>query len=468
MTGFLTKHIKIKSRYLGVFLGLMNLQVTNAMAQELEYIGFPPPNKMFIEYKTEVDPIHFEVIGSLRPLTLLINGQPVMLKKSKEAGGIERSVMINNRVLELEGSSGRFYESLDLKSEADAKMLIRISKSTGELFESVLDLKLAFFDFPLKSRKVLQTQEGSSEISEVLELESIWDSSWSLYLNKGKVQIAGKQISIRLPVKSGRNYLNGKLRYPDGTVRTFNIPIEVRIDRHDSEKPYLVLPIVKDKKFKLQHGDLIIDGYTNPMAKVSLLGKDVVVSGEDGSFHLRYTARLPEEELTLSTDWNGQVLEEKYVLICEECVVEEPKNYQIGILYGLGEIDRYLSERHGFLFVYKSKWVCGFNEVSYFGTVEQRQYKSYNPNLGYQFRYDLKYLPMLEVGIQFRSVDRSEMTNYSGPYYSTQYTHERDIIAPFLRPEFIRGKYYSAGAHIDSAEQGKLRVFAELRLLYAF
>lgn len=441
-----------------------------SLAQAVSYLGSPPPGLAFVKFQSQVEPIQVEILGTLKPLTLSLNGRSVPLRESEHmAQAGERKVSINGEALELQGTGGRFYHLAEVKSQNESRIQILLQTGNGRSYVYELDLKLAFFEFPLQGRRELPIADSS-----VLEISGPWNPDWEIVLNRGKAERQNDQMRILIPIRPGLNHFNGKIRFPDGNVRTFNIPITVETEIHSPEHPYLVLqsPGAEPDLTMDSHG-VDISGVTNPQAKIRF-GEQSVISNEQGVFQFRWRPRLPLEEVSLQVEWQNHSISQSYKVSCSDCVVS-PKiqnefPYEVMFIFGLGDVYGQTGERHGFAFIYHSNWVFGYNEVGLWQAHERFHYKSFNPNLGYQFDFANAWaFQRLELGIQLRSSERG-FYDYQG---MSDQTVTRNDIAPYVRLEvfrlrFLSARFFSLGGQLDSGRNDESRFMLDTRLIYSW
>lgn len=282
---------------------------------EYTYLSGVPKGHISYTFTTRPKPINVQINGSLKPLTLLLNGVQINLKGLEVIAGPSKekdSVYVNGSKIELIGRGSYFYlEKEILKQEGFLKIDLEVNGKKYNYSEKLNNIK---FDFPITKTiyKPIVEDKGLFDLYiKYIPLENT-------KLNLDGLSHINSILSIKdLPV--GMGAITGEYQVLGINKlwhrRIVSLPYDIERRSHGPDKLILALETVK-----LENIDIVNDyirGYTNPGNTIQFGNEEVEVKS-DGTFEISFGPKMKTTKSFIIVVRNGLTKRFEFEVNCPD------------------------------------------------------------------------------------------------------------------------------------------------------
>lgn len=192
------------------------------------------------QLKAEKELRPLQILGTVKPPTLIINGKKHSLARKKDTTD-KPSVWINEKEILAEGEHGRFFKELTLQESAVQSLVVLI-KTSKRAYETKIHLKRLFLEAALAQQKTNKDQTSFE-----FQLTGLIPANSQLAVEGAKVEVSEDNLAtVTLTLPQGRSIIAARLE-SEGTTQIFNIPVQVTIET--MEKP---TPTISEEKVEIK------------------------------------------------------------------------------------------------------------------------------------------------------------------------------------------------------------------------
>lgn len=240
------------------FFALLILVMNFQQSFALEHFAAPPKGLYKYTLKTYPKQATYQIVGSLSPMSLLINGKLIQLSNSVKSN--ESGLWINGKEYSTNGANKTFFIEYIQKKQLKN---LTVELATGaKRYAYTIKLSSLYLDFPIKQSVYKKTKD-----------EDIGFDIFNQNENELQIDHNGK-------FKVGNGFITGAWK-----EKVINLPYEVTREEYSNEN--IIFALDTEASINQDITGTKIMGLTNPGNKV-LLNNEALNVEENGKFFINY------------------------------------------------------------------------------------------------------------------------------------------------------------------------------------